>query len=1688
MRRQFSSQAFNTINANQTTVDPRTGMFNVYFPLVTLAGNGGIGPVFQVALSYNGLDNYNYGFGTGFHLGYSYYDTAYGILILSSGEQYNVVHTSHGIELNHKKMENFHFVQIANGYQVIWKNGVVEELSRLQSQDEFYVVHRIFSPIGQVMTFSWDFVNSNEMPRLRSVNDNQTNLLTFDYFNQDGRPEDNLTLITAWPGGIETISFTLRFDSQRFLRELLTISSNGVLAGATFEYTDLLHYRLLTKMHTDPDLTYEITYEDSATDFPPIANLPALPRVSKKIISVGSGAPVTTSIYTYSVYNFLGGHSPEQIWLPNRDYMLDHSQYLFDYKYYQREEFTNGGDTLYIRYGFDVMHNDIEVTKTLLRDSKYYVTRKETVFNSNLSVPFDVQTSQYQLASTQTISYIAPDKSIRSETTETRYDDSGNLVWQQNPDGMTIENEYYQNNDEHPETLDPWGFVRYLYKQTIKPYLRDFFTEYTVTVHEYERFPSIATTPAAWSIVPKTSHFYAHEPMKSEEVLITSEDLYYINSPLNNPLMHGRLERRVKTFIDGDQRYPATTQFTYFLSAGILVISKDETGYDGLAYVTASRTSSNTGRVLSEVDAQGSQHNYQYDVLGRLTQHQLNPGTYYQRTSSLEYHIEQTPRGNLGVTTTTDATGNRVRSWFDGLGRPVKKAVTDIDRPANPPRDPDDDVWYQIESMEYDATNRVIKNTITDHFVTTPERWEDEVSLTATMEYSPWGNMSVIKRNDGTHEEIQYDPVKLQATLKKYSSLDPKIKLGDVRIDFNVRMQPIKKSYISLDGSVYSETNSIYDGYGLLREFKDEKGYFTYYEYDAFYRQVMEVFMNQSAILRKYAAHTNKPCQTEISVQDIQENLTVLGTQSFDSLGRLKESTSGGRSYTYDYIGANPQPSQVTVPSGESFEYQYIPELGNVVSLVAANSLYQALDWHIPTGNVQFSSTDNFDYPIGRESVIQQWSYSNSGLLGQEIFYSDFSVYKRFWWTLLGNEDRGNLSLNKPEAGSDYQFLYSKQTGKKIESINYISQTGIDYDDFGRIAEIRHTDDHYKLFVNTTFSYDEFSREYKSEIVMGSDMYNKFEETKLTIENFFEKNGKILDRKISVNDEVVNHEIYQYDERNRLIRMKSESKEFAVDAYGHKFDEQNFTYDALNNMVLCHTHFLYGDDYAEFHYDNPADPTQLTSVSHSDAAYPALISLHYDANGRMDVDEAGRILQYDIRGRLIKAGSSQQSADYGYDGSARLAKEQINDQPVSYMIYQHNTPRLKLDSPDNSVAWLENWLRITKTNGHISDVTAMARDRVRNVILSGHIDVKNEPILNLVLHLYTPWGFRQTDDPSLPGFKGELRDVITGAYPLGNGYRSYNPILMRFNSPDSLSPFGVGGINPYVYCNNDPINGLDLDGHISRSGAFTILFSVIGLVLALPTFGASLAAATTSAMIFYGVAGSLEITSAATGIASAALEASNPRKSAILGWVSLGTGLGGLVALGAAAAGAKLAVLAANESALAAGGEMLGEDFIIFRGSQNSDRLIIDAHGAQAFFSSGSIEVPGASSVLFYGREGRFLEDPGLVGIMESRYRVIDTVLPGTDVMNYNLMQYPIEDSLGIEEGAYQELSRLTKQLNVDVVFPTRGVVDYKIANLNSLFSELGKAGLRYQYIDGVFCRLNPWRFLWAATDVAMRF
>ena len=168
---------------------------------------------------------------------------------------------------------------------------------------------------------------------------------------------------------------------------------------------------------------------------------------------------------------------------------------------------------------------------------------------------------------------------------------------------------------------------------------------------------------------------------------------------------------------------------------------------------------------------------------------------------------------------------------------------------------------------------------------------------------------------------------------------------------------------------------------------------------------------------------------------------------------------------------------------------------------------------------------------------------------------------------------------------------------------------------------------------------------------------------------------------------------------------------------------------------------------------------------------------------------------YDPLDRLTGAHSAQRF----YNGT-RLATEIQGHRSTCF--FEHDaTPLAELHSDDG--------------------VTLLATD-LQTSVLHGVSPAISQP------QSYDPYGHRPTTNGllNLLGFNGERPDPMTGHYLLGQGYRAFNLILMRFNSPDSLSPFGRGGVNCYAYCQGNPINNQDPSGHISfKTMALVLLAS-----------------------------------------------------------------------------------------------------------------------------------------------------------------------------------------------------------------------------------------------------------------------
>ncbi|WP_080925243.1 MULTISPECIES: RHS repeat-associated core domain-containing protein [Pseudomonas] len=172
---------------------------------------------------------------------------------------------------------------------------------------------------------------------------------------------------------------------------------------------------------------------------------------------------------------------------------------------------------------------------------------------------------------------------------------------------------------------------------------------------------------------------------------------------------------------------------------------------------------------------------------------------------------------------------------------------------------------------------------------------------------------------------------------------------------------------------------------------------------------------------------------------------------------------------------------------------------------------------------------------------------------------------------------------------------------------------------------------------------------------------------------------------------------------------------------------------------------------------------------------------------------------------------------YRYDPLDRLISQLQPDAPAHQRFYCKSRLATEIQGAIGFSVFQNNDLLLAqqKSQGGAVESTLLATDLQRSVLQTLTADQQQHPIA------YSPYGHRQAESglTSLMGFNGERPDTVTGHYLLGNGYRAFNPALMRFNCPDNWSPFGEGGINSYTYCLGDPINRHDANGHAAKGHA-----------------------------------------------------------------------------------------------------------------------------------------------------------------------------------------------------------------------------------------------------------------------------
>ncbi|MUN35676.1 RHS repeat-associated core domain-containing protein [Actinomadura litoris] len=1516
---EFFTQVGNFGSAVSGGVDPRTGLYNVRIELDSLVANRGLGPSLPLTLTYSPLSSVDWGLGKGVSLGLSTCDRTGRLLSLSTGEQYKVTESAgHGtpVALNQNRLGVVKVTKEEDKgplwYRIVHKSGDVEILEKKPQADGRWMVPvYVLTPASHGLYMTYRNLDSDDRPRLSRIQqDNTEDLLSVTYYadSESGRLVANFKVL---PKGNkyqpEGYDIRLVLGKNGLLSEMRHYGRGPKVPPLVWKFTsaevDGDWGAWITGMTMPGGMTEKVTYSTGRGHrFPLGADLKDLPYAERIVRSPGAEQPEITTSYTYSNSNFLGyvppGGGSERNsggkWEKDKDNLYD---VVGDYEYHSTERHTDGRE---IKRRYNKHHLQTR-EETVLGQCSRAVT---ITYYADPGKPFDQQPAQFQLPKKQTVTWKGPGTAVsREEVTYSTFDKWGNPETLTEPDGSWTKWEYYPvvgEKDKCPP--DPNGYCRLPKRITRTPPKNDPFkapvykAEYRYKLYE-----------ATGLIVPRVV-LKEQEWQYADDKLLSRVEFAYSGATTDpEKLEFGRVTTMTETEYGPDgTAYEAVHGFAFTAEKDKDELSETHTlkTHDGRTAKRAQVRSRFTGRLRSATDAQGNTEVMTYDGLGRLLTRTANPGTDYQAEQVLDYLVGDGKAGSDPFTVTlTDARGNRSREIMDGAGRPILRQRLDRDG---------DGSWRTVQTLRYDGQGRLAEVSTLDYERAGQKSKETQLLETESFAYDDWDQLATVTSRAGSTRFTQVDPVRRTA---KTWMKGPGLVSGSEVAEYNTRGEPIKITRHLSDGTAAGERRLERDGWGRVRSETDACGNATKFDYDPRGRLTVTTLPDDTRIRRSYAPFSPDTLITEVAVGAVP-----YGTQSFDGLGRLTSTASGGRTWSYAYADdASPRPSTITAPDGRE-DYTYVRELGNAIIKVKAvgkvppYTLTRTLNLDRVSGLLTTSSDE-----MGSAVTGVARDYHPSGLLQAEHITAPY-------------QPKYNTRASYTVGGLDQDFTGTDDTVQKISRDTYgrikeVMDPGMKvsatYDSLGRMNAWTATDLVSGSTLTTVLTLDDFGREKNRTITSSRNAIWELTQT-------WQDNDLLSTRTLTRGTTKLRSETFTYNARGQVTRYQCTGAEAPRDQYGQTILEQVFTYDKYGNITACTTQFGPGNrDDATYEFKG-SDRCQLTAITHTHASYPSKTELAYDKAGRLTsvrcLDKAGmelpgrRTLAYDPLGRLHEveevgtAGAVSTLSQYQYDPLDRLLTQKTTTTTWAFAYRD-----LLLASEAETVTGAGNGdgrsqgtrlLRLGQTcvaqqrggsgGQDQPEVRLLGADGKGSVLVAaggaqdGEHEGKEE-------YAYTAYGY--TPQPSggpgasLLGYDGQRTDPVLGWLHLGNGYRPYDPSLMRFTVPDSLSPFGPGGINPYAYCLGDPVNRVDPSGHLSWGAWAMIGLGVAGLILTAGVAGAAIvaaggvAAAWSAASATALTVGALSVVGDVAAIASGALEEVAPRTSEVLGWVALAAGL-----------------------------------------------------------------------------------------------------------------------------------------------------------------------------------------------------
>ncbi|WCM48895.1 hypothetical protein OH720_17915 [Pseudomonas sp. WJP1] len=399
-------------------------------------------------------------------------------------------------------------------------------------------------------------------------------------------------------------------------------------------------------------------------------------------------------------------------------------------------------------------------------------------------------------------------------------------------------------------------------------------------------------------------------------------------------------------------------------------------------------------------------------------------------------------------------------------------------------------------------------------------------------------------------------------------------------------------------------------------------------------------------------------------------------------------------------------------------------------------------------------------------------------------------------------------------------YVYKKLTGQLESTTLGTTTSKFCYNSLGQTVWIETVDGKQRLEIKLT--YDDQGREVLREFDFGADQTQQLSQV-------YNEVDQLVQRILKEGETVLRDETYEYDVRGRLFVYQCSGTQQPVDPHNRPIEMQSFIFDEVDNLLRVDTwspdtdNAPGGRNRANYTYstDDPAQLIKVVSKFESDPEQT--IYLDYDADGNLLHDEVGRSLGYDDLGRLISVSASpgEDPSDYRYDSLDKMASQSTGGSEQQRFYQGDNLVNLR-DATNSSTFVTANGVVLAEHQAGAGPKSLLLASDDKNSVLRE----LGQGLANDIA--YSAYGHGSSEQPvsARLGYNGELRETQTGCYLLGDGYRAFNPFFMRFQSPDSWSPFGKGGLNAYMYCLGNPIKHKDPSGH-----------SVIAIVLGLAAAG-----------------------------------------------------------------------------------------------------------------------------------------------------------------------------------------------------------------------------------------------------------